>query len=152
MRHWIKAALLVFLISAGSCQITQPVEVGEPTDLKIESMTGQTVKIKISLPIKNPNIFRIKVTRIQADALINDVKAGEITSQEAIKLSAGTNKVHDLRLKVKLSELIGSGLPVMEIMRKGKVDLSIKGSLTASSFLYNKEFPFARKKTLQLNR
>jgi len=110
------------------------------------------VNLEIALPIKNPNIYKIRVTHIRADAYINQTKAGEITNNEKISLASRSNEVHQLSLDVSFSELLGSGISVMEILRKGKLDLKIQGSLTTRSFLYKKEIPFTQQKTLDLNK
>lgn len=151
MRYVIKAVLLGVLLATGACSSLQPVEVGEPSNLEVSSLSGSKVNLKLSLSIKNPNIYRIKVTSIRADAYINDTKAGEITNKENISLPARSDQVHRLKLDVNFSDLVGSGISVMEILRKGKLDMKIKGSLTTRSFLYKKEIPFSRQKSLNLN-
>jgi len=155
MRYLIKGTrwgiLLGILLLTGACASFQPVEVGEPSNLEVSSLSGSKVHLKISLPIKNPNIYRIKVTRIRADAFINESKAGEITSTEKISLPARSDELHRLKLDVNFSDLLDSGISVIEIMRKGKLDMKIQGSLTTRSFLYKKEIPFTRQKSLTLN-
>lgn len=144
--------ILGLMILLSGCRSFQPVEVGRPSDLKVASLSGSKVNLAISVPIKNPNIYRITVTRIQADAYINNAKAGKITSNDKIRLEARSNKVHDLQLAINFSNLLGSDLNVLDILRENRVDLSIDGTLTTRSFLYSKEVPFRQKKTLKLNR
>jgi len=145
---WAILAVVLF----GGCRTFQPVEVGRPSDLKVASLSGSKVNLEISLPIKNPNIWSITVTRIQAEAYINETRAGKITSNDKIKLTAGSDEEHQLKLGMDFSDLIDSNLSIMEIMRQGSVDLSIDGTLTTRSFLYKKEVPFSQKKRLRLSR
>jgi len=151
MKPIIKGMLLGIILLSGACKSFQPVEVGEPTDLKVSSLSGSKVTLEIALPVKNPNIYKIRVTHIRADAYINQTKAGEIINKEKITLPSRSHEVHRLKLDVSFSDLLSSGISVMEIMRRGKLDLKINGSLTTRSFLYKKEIPFTEQKTLELN-
>src|SRR6056297_139273 len=151
MKHIIKGMVLGILLLSGGCKSFQPVEVGEPTDLRVSSLSGSAVNLEIDLPIKNPNLYKIHVTHIRADAWINQTKAGEITNTRKISLPSRSNEVHRLKLDVSFSDLLSSGISVIEIMRQGKLNLKIEGSLTTRSFLYKKEIPFTEQKTLKLN-
>ena len=148
----ITILILGMMILMNGCRSFEPVEVGRPSDLKVASLSGSKVNLDISVPIKNPNIYKITVTQIQADAYINDTKAGKITSNDKIRLEARSDKVHDLKLGIDFSDLLGSDLNVLDIMRENRVNLSIDGTLTTRSFLYSKEVPFKQSKTLKLNR
>jgi len=145
---WIVGVLILL----GSCRSFQPVEVGRPSNLRVASLSGSQVNLEISLPIKNPNIYKITVTRIQAEAYLNDVKAGKITSNNKIRMEAGSDQIHQLKVGIDFSDLLGSDLNVLDIVRKNKVDLSVEGTLSTRSFLYTKEVPFSQKKTLNLSR
>jgi LEA14-like dessication related protein len=144
--------ILGLIILLGGCRSFQPVEVGRPGDLKVASLSGSKVNLEISVPIKNPNIYKITVTRIQADAYINNTKAGKITSNDKIRLEARSDKVHNLKLGIDFSNLLGSDLNVLDIMRENRVDLSIDGTLTTRSFLYSKEVPFKQERSLKFSR
>jgi len=148
IRTWL---LLMVILSAAACKPLDPVEVGQPKDLKLAGLSDQQVNLHLSVPIRNPNFYRIKVTQIRATAYINDSKAGNISNQEIIKLPANSDQVHQLKLMVSFSDLLESGLSAMEIIRKGALDLKLEGNLTVRSFLYKKDVPFTRNKTLKLN-
>ena len=151
MRH-IRIIFFIALLGLFGCKTYKPLEVGEPTNLKVKALSESSVDLSLKLPISNPNIYRIKVTRIEGSAFINETKAGEIESSEILKLPANSDKAHEVLLKVDYSDLLSSGMSVMSILEKGEVTLSIKGSLTAKSFLYKKELQFNRKSTLDLSR
>ena len=148
----IRIIFIIALLGLFGCKTYEPLEVGEPTNLKVKALSENTVDLSLELPIRNPNIYRIKVTRIEGAAFINDKKAGEIENKENVKLPANSDKRHEVMLKVDYSDLLSSGMSVMNILKDGKVTLSLKGSLTAKSFLYRKELNFNRKSTLDLSR
>ena len=150
IRFWIVASALI-LVFLGSCKSFHPVEVGQPTDLKVDSFSGSKLNLIIFVPIKNPNIYRIRVTKITATAYINETKAGKIINREKINLPSNSDEIHKLQLNVDFTDLLSSGLSLMDIMRQGKVDVAIKGTLTSRSFLYKKEVPFSKARTLKLN-
>jgi LEA14-like dessication related protein len=144
--------IIIALLGLIGCKTYEPLEVGEPRNLKVKSLSGSTVDLSLELPIRNPNIYRINVTGIEGSAFINEKKAGDIKSTEKVKLPANSDKTHEVLLKVDYSDLLSGGMSVMSILKNGKVNLSIKGSLTAKSFLYRKELNFNRKSTLDLSR
>ncbi len=148
----ITIIIIVAFLGVAGCKSYKPLEIGAPSDLKVNSLSERSVDLSLNLPISNPNIYRIKVTRVEGTAFINDKKAGKIRSTENIKLPANSDKTHKVLLKVDYSDLLSSGMSVMSILNKGEVTLSIEGSLTAKSFLYKKEISFNRKRTLDLAR
>jgi LEA14-like dessication related protein len=150
--HYLKTAVLLFALFLSGCKSFQPVEVGKPTDLRVASISGSKVNLKISVPIKNPNIYSIRVTHIQASAYINKAKVGEITNRENIRLDSRSDEIHDLKLDVDISSLFSTGLNITGIMKKGEVDFSIKGDLTTRTLFYQKTVPFSRRRTLTINR
>ncbi|MGM0530141.1 MAG: LEA type 2 family protein [Bacteroidota bacterium] len=149
---YIRFILFIALLGLIGCKTYEPLEVGEPRNLKVKALSESTVDLSLELPIRNPNIFRINVTRVEGSAFINDKKAGEIESTEKLKLPANSDKTHDVLLTVDYSDLLSSGMSVTSILKSGEVTLAIKGSLTAKSFLYRKELDFNRKSTLNLSR
>jgi len=144
--------LIITLMGLAGCKTYKPLEVGAPTNLKVNALSESSVDLTLDLPIRNPNIYRLKVTRIEGMAFINDNRAGEIESTENIKIPANSDKTHQVLLKVDYSDLLSSGMSVMNILNKGEVTLTLKGDLTAKSFLYKKELSFNRKRTLDLSR
>ena len=149
---YLHIIFFIALLSVTGCKTYESLEVGKPTNLKVKSLSENTVDLTLELPIRNPNIYRIKVTRIEGSAFINDKKAGDIKSTEKVKLPANSDKTHEVMLRVDYSDLLSGGMSFMSILKDGEVTLSLKGSLTAKSFLYKKELDFNRKSTLDLSR
>jgi len=149
---YIRIVFFIAILGLVGCKTYEPLEVGKPTNLKVQALSESTVDLTLELPIRNPNIYKIKVTGIKGAAFINDKKAGNIKSTEKVKLPANSDRTHEVMLKVDYSDLISSGMSFMSILRDGEVTLSLKGSLTARSFLYKKELNFNRKSTLDLSR
>jgi LEA14-like dessication related protein len=149
---YLRFILLISLLAFLGCKSYRPLEVGEPSRLKLESLSENSVDLVVDLPIKNPNLYKVKVTKLEGDAFINGKKAGTIMNREKIRIPGNSNKTHQLSLKVDYSDLISGGMSVMKIIKTGEVTLSLEGSLVARSFLYRKEFSFDRKRTLDLSR
>jgi len=134
------------------CKQYKPLEVGDPENLKLKGLSGNALEVTIHLPIRNPNLYSIKVTKLSGTAFINDQKAGRIRSSEKIKLPARSDKIHEVPLEIDYSDLLSSGISLMKVLKTRQVDLTLKGTLTAQSFLYKKDFHFNRKKTVRLER
>ncbi|MFW5943685.1 MAG: LEA type 2 family protein [Bacteroidota bacterium] len=151
MKH-IRILFFIVTLSLMGCKTYKPLEIGEPRNLKLESLSESTVDLSMELPIRNPNIYRIKVTRVEGSAFINDKKAGDIKNTEKVRLAANSDRIHDVMLRVDYSDLLSGGMSVMSILREGEVTLSLKGSLIARSFLYKKELDFDRESKVNLAR
>lgn len=149
---YIRIIFLLALLGLAGCKSYKPLEVGKPKNLKVNALSESSVNLSLELPIRNPNVYRIKVTRVEGSAFINEKKAGEIKSREKLKLPANSDKIHKVSLIVDYSDLFSSGMSFMNILKEGEVTLAIKGTLTAKSFLYKKELEFNRKRTLGINR
>jgi len=150
--NYVRTIFFIVLLGLFGCKTYKPLEVGNPTNLKIEALSANEVDFSIELPIRNPNIYKIKVTKIEGMAFINDKKAGEIQSNETIKLPANSDKIHEFSLKVDYSDILSSGMSFLNIIRSGEVKLSINGELVAKSFLYRKELQFDSQRIVKLAR
>lgn len=151
MKYFHVLALAGMMIILG-CKQYKPLEVGDPENLKLKALSGNSLEVTIHLPIRNPNLYSIKVTKLEGSAYINDQKAGKIHSSEKIKLPARSDKIHEVPLEIDYSDLLSSGISLMKVLQTRQVDLTLKGTLTAQSFLYKKDFHFNRKKTVRLER
>jgi LEA14-like dessication related protein len=151
-RHTLCAMIIGCLLLVGGCKDYVPLEVGKIKDLKLNTISTSQLDLTLRLPIRNPNLYSIKVTKIEGSAFLSDKKAGTIQSTEKIKIPGNSDKIHEVPLSVDYSELISAGMDFMKILKEGKVDVRIKGNLTATSFLYKKEVQFNQQRTLNLQR
>lgn len=149
---YTRVIFIIGLMALAGCKNYETLEVGQPTNLQVNSVSESSINLTVHLPIRNPNIYMLKLTRVEGTTFINNKKAGEIINREKIRIPANSDEIHELSFKVDYSDLLSGGMSLLNIMRTGEVKLRIKGTLTAKSFLYKKELEFDRQRTVNLNR
>jgi LEA14-like dessication related protein len=144
-------SLVALIVGFASCSSFKPIEVGNPTDFKVHSIEGSNIKASIYLPIKNPNFLNVKVHKVNAIAYINNKKTGKVTSSEILKIPGNSDKTQELEFKVDFSDIVSGGFSFLNILREGKVDLKLEGTITAKSLFTEKKIDFAKERSIKLN-
>jgi LEA14-like dessication related protein len=147
----IAISFVAILTGLSSCESFKPVEVGNPTNFKVHSVETDKITASIFLPIKNPNLLSIKIKEINAIAFINDKKTGKVTNSEVLKIPGNSDKTQQLKFEINFSDIASSGLSVFSILKEGKVDLKLKGTITAKSLFTKRKINFTKERTIRLN-
>ncbi|MGM0496907.1 MAG: LEA type 2 family protein [Bacteroidota bacterium] len=143
-------SLIAFLLGFASCSSFKPIEVGNPKDVQIHSIKANKIKATIFLPIKNPNLFGVKVKEIDATVFINDKKTGNVINSETLKIPANSDKTQKLKFEIDFSDIISGGLSIFKIMNERKVDLRLEGTITAKTLFTKREMDFNKERTIRL--
>lgn len=155
MRTYFKPSLLAIILIIGflstGCSSFQPIEVGKPQDFQLHAVNSDKSEASVYLPIKNPNMVGVKVTKIVATAYINDDKTGTFTNTETFRIPAKSDKTHELKFEVDFTDIIKGGMSLFKILRDGSIDVKIEGTITAKALFTKKTIDFSNQKTIQLN-
>ncbi len=136
-----KAFILIFLLvllSLVACNIQAPI-IGNPTDYQVEKLDLKEIKIKIWLPIENPNNIKFNVKNVDLDIYVNGLKLGKITSMEKVHIPKKSDKTYAIKLDVKMKDLGMSALTALKQLRSKHVMLAVEGDVTVSKFIIVKK-------------
>ena len=82
---WI-GTLLLISFSVISCSIIDPPTLVQVIDTKVEKFSTKEIAVEVTLKIKNPNNFNIKVTKSNLDIFLNDALLGTALNNNKICL------------------------------------------------------------------
>ena len=151
MRIRVYGILLAVILSLSSCSnIGDKIYVEEPSNVEIQEITGNKVRILTVLPITNNNGFKIKLKDLDLDARVNGTYLGPVTSSDAVIIPRNSKDEYPIMLELEVKNIV-LGLTTIYKIAQGKSNttLSLEGNLKASSFLINKKIPIKEDNLMQ---
>lgn len=143
-------SFIALLIGFTSCSSYKPIEVGNPKDVQVHSIQTNKIKATLFLPIKNPNLFSVKVKEIDATVFINDQKTGNLINSETLKIPAHSNKTQEIKFEIDFSDIVSGGLSIFKILKEREIDMRLEGTITAKTLFSKKEMDFVKERTIRL--
>ncbi|HKK67500.1 MAG TPA: LEA type 2 family protein [Bacteroidales bacterium] len=137
--HKISRFLILLLcLSLAACKIQAPV-IGNPTDYQVETLNLQEIKLKIWLPIENPNNIKFNVNDVDLDIFVNGLKLGKVTSMEKVHIPKKSSGTYAIKLDVKMKDLSVSAFSALRQLKSKYVNIKIDGDVTVSKFVIIKK-------------
>ena len=143
-------SLIALLLGFASCSSFKPIEVGNPKDIQVHSIQANKIKASLFLPIKNPNLFSVRVKEIDATVFINNKKTGNVINSETLKIPANSDKTQELKFEIDFSNIVSGGLSIFKILKEREVDLRLEGTINAKTLFSKKEIDFVKERTIRL--
>jgi LEA14-like dessication related protein len=132
-------ALLLFIGLISSCGKISQIEVGEVSGFKIKGFEGNSLLIEVSLPVKNPSHYKIKVTGFDAKIYINKNYLGRINSIDPLLIPRKSANSYDIVFYVRMANPFGAAFTVMNLQQGQKINIKIEGEITSKSALIKKK-------------
>jgi LEA14-like dessication related protein len=141
------------IVLASSCKQTQMVPLSFTGHNKVEfagvSMRG--IKGKVTVHIKNPNPFSIKVYKSDFDVKVNDIAIGKAKTKRKIEIPANSEVDAVLYLKSDFSNIGYFDIPkVIRTVQNKNIDLSIKGNLKSGGYFHKTKSSIDMKDTINM--
>lgn len=122
-----------------SCGRYKDITVGDFEDYKIKGFDANALVVELKVPVKNPSIHKITIYDLDARVFVNDKYIGKVTTDQKVVLRSRSEEVHDLELKVRMANFLGTAASLMNIKRGEKVKLRLEGTFKAKSVFLKKE-------------
>ncbi len=143
-QHFLSKTFLVVLIVGfvSSCSYDD-VELHGIEDFDIEKIDSKGAEVTGKIKIENPNGYKIKVTSSDADLYLNDTYGGKAELMSPILIPANFNGLVEARIRADFDQGSVSLLPiVLSATLKKSIQIDIKGTLRAKSFLFSQKIDF----------
>ena len=130
----MKKIIFLILLSAfflTSCEIKE-ISVGMPTNFDVQELSLKSIKLKIFIPINNPNDFSFKVKDADVDLFVGSTKIGKITNFDKIKIEKNINKEYPVYFEIATKEALSQIFTLYNELRKSKPNLLLDGKITVS--------------------
>jgi LEA14-like dessication related protein len=123
--------IAIFCIS--SCSVKN-VGVDVPNNVEISELNLQKIRLKVMLPIDNPNKFSFTVNDADIDFFINDLNLGKINKIEKFKVEANSKKEYPIYIEILPKDIVGNVFSLLNDLKKDSPNVEIKGYLKVSKF------------------
>jgi LEA14-like dessication related protein len=125
--------LFLFPILFFSCSI-QEISIGNPEGVEVEELSMKSVKLKVMVPIENPNDFSFKIKNVNLDLVINDRNVGKVKKMDKVKIPANSKEVYPVSFELTTADALTNILFLIGELQKRNPELAITGTVTVSKF------------------
>jgi LEA14-like dessication related protein len=130
--------IVLISLSLAACKIQAPI-IGNPTDYELETLNLQEIKVKIWLPIENPNNIKFNLNDVDLTVFVNGLKLGKVTSMEKVHIPKNSKGTYAIKLDVKMKDLSVSAFTALKQLKSKYVNIKIEGNVTVSKFVIVKK-------------
>jgi len=128
-------------IILASCGNFSEISVGEVRDLKIKGIEDNALLVSISLPVENPTLHKITITDLDSKVYVNNQYLGIILMDDKLILPSRSQELYHVDLKIRLANLFGAALSMMNLRRGQRIIFRLEGELKARSALVKRKIP-----------
>ncbi|MDD2385297.1 MAG: LEA type 2 family protein [Bacteroidales bacterium] len=128
-------AIIILVLSLGfvSCSV-QNVVISNPSGIEAEELSMKAVKLKIFIPIENPNNFSFKIKNANLDLLVNGRNVGKITKIDKLKIPANSKETYPVSFEISPKEALTNVLYLVGELNRRKPELEVNGTITVAKF------------------
>ncbi|MDD4150916.1 MAG: LEA type 2 family protein [Bacteroidales bacterium] len=133
MKKHLAIIILAFSLSMASCSV-QNIVIGNPTNVEAEELSMKAVKLRIFIPIDNPNSFSFKIKNADLDLLVNGRNVGKIKKIDKVKIPANSKETYPVSFEINPKEALTNVLFLVSELQKRKPELEVNGTITVAKF------------------
>ncbi|MDA3911343.1 MAG: LEA type 2 family protein [Bacteroidales bacterium] len=148
-KHRIKLLIFLLIFSLTACKIQAPI-IGEPTSYELEKLDLKEIKLKIWLPIENPNNIKFNISNVDMDIFVNGLKLGKVTKLEKVHIPKNSKDIYAIKLDVQIKDLGISAISAMRELKSRRVTIKLDGSVTVSKFVIVKKIEVEAEESIKI--
>ncbi len=114
-----------------SCSIQQ-LNIGNPEGIEVEELSMKAVKLKIMVPIENPNNFSFTLKGVNLDLIVNDKNVGKVQKMDKLRIPANSKQTYPVTFELTTKDALSNILYLVGELQKRKPKLEIIGTITVS--------------------
>jgi len=147
--QYIYSLIFLVLFSFTACKIQAPI-IGEPTSYELEKLDFKEIKLKIWLPIENPNNIKFNISNVDMDIYVNGLKLGKVTKLEKVHIPKKSKDIYAIKLDVQMKDLGISAISAMRELKSRRVMIKLDGSVTVSKFVIVKKIVVEAEESIKI--
>jgi len=126
--------------------------VGNVKEVRVESFTLQSVKIEVTVPVKNGNAFKYTITEVKTNVNVNGIDVGKLVSNENIVIPAHSSQNKKFILEIKLNNFLNSAASLISIATQPEINLKLKGYIKGSVLGFSKVVDIEQEQKISLSK
>ena len=131
----------IFIFFLTSCGRYSEIVVGEINGVTINGFEENSLLVTLHVPVENPTHHKITVSEFDTRLFMNSQYVGKLTSADVVVLPPKSKMVHDLVLKVRLANFLGTAIGIMSLKKGQVVNFRLEGTVTVRSILVKRKIP-----------
>jgi len=151
MRKKIKSAYLLVIILFGllSCN-TKDVNIGDIEDVKLGKINSDNISLNITVPINNPNNFKIKITKYNLVVKINKQVFKLIENNKNIVISRKFNGTISFPIELKSEKVLSFKTirTLYKLFTSKKAEIEVIGTIKVKVMCIPKKIQIKEKRTV----
>ncbi len=134
--------LFVSFFFLSSCLNIAPLSIGKIESVNIQNFENQSLTLKISLRVVNPNNLKFKIKDNNLDLFLNGKEIGTATVKEVVIINGKSEDVHNFILDASFSKVALAGIiGVSSLFNSKPLELKIKGEVKVKTLVFSKKYP-----------
>ncbi|MDL2262406.1 LEA type 2 family protein [Bacteroidales bacterium OttesenSCG-928-I21] len=121
-----------------SCDI-KDVKIDIPTNVELQKLSLDAIKLKIYLPIENQNNFSFNIKGADLGLYLNGKYIGKINKIEKIKVEANSKNTYPIYFEINPKESLTNAFPLLKELQGKNSQFKINGHIKVSKFLINRK-------------
>ena len=138
-------ALIVMIL--GSCSV-QNIDIGNPTGIEPEEVSLKAIRLKVFVPIENPNNFSFKIRSVDLDLLVNGRNVGKVNKMDKVKIAANSNETYTVSFEITPADALTNVLYLMGELQNRSPELEVQGTVTVSKLGIPKKIKVNHKQSI----
>lgn len=131
-------AVIFMAITISSCINLEELQIGEIKNIQMKGLNNNLITLQITVPIQNPNPYRLKIKGGDLKVSVNNNEIGKIKQMENLVISAKSSKDYDIRIVVEITNITGGLASAYRLVQGNNADIRLTGKIKVQSFLYFK--------------
>jgi len=117
----------------GSCSIQQ-IDIGNPTGIEPEELSMKAIRLKVFIPIENPNNFSFKIRNVNLDLLVNGKNVGKVKKMDKVKIEANSKETYPVSFEITPADALSNVLFLLGELQNRNPELEVTGTVTVAKF------------------
>lgn len=137
----MRKLFIIILLAGGmhSCIPFKPVEVTEISSVNFEKASITSPQIDVTLKIKNPNFYKIKVKDINLEGFVSGQSLGRVgVDTKDVFIPKKSEEKYTITLKADVAKVLAA-LP--SVMFTQSAIVGLKGNIEVKALLFKKKVP-----------
>jgi LEA14-like dessication related protein len=144
-----RAAYIVLLMLLSCCADFKDIEIGNPEGISITGIKGNIVYLEMKVPVSNPRAVGFRIKEIDIKTSVNNNYVGRLSSDGAVVIPPKSNEIHNLKLKLRIANIIQGISLLIEILNNENTELQMEGYIKFKSLMIGRKINI--EETLYLN-
>ena len=132
------AGLLVLIIVLSSCNAYKSVNIGDVSNVNFKGMVDNKISLELSVPVTNPNNYKIKIKDMDLDVTINGKYLGKMKNANEIVIPSKSDEVQVFPVDIHVSNLLTSMSSLYKMRKAKSFEMQIEGKIKVKALLKSK--------------